>query len=320
MNKIEGGGGSSLLDMFRGRGKKGGLLKGIRKGGASLLGKGKGLFKSIGGKVSGKVGGKLLGGAGIAAAGSVGKTVAGKTGISMAAKIGGKGLGKSLLKKIPGIGLIAGLGFAASKLLNGDALGAIGEVASGLTSMIPGIGTAASVAIDAGMAARDIVKDSAGQAIQIQDKILSPATTPASTTAPSLAAKPGDKEKALTAIAPASPFRLEAKSVLQKNEAAPLRKEPPGKTAAGMSSALAGARGKGFDGPMPAFNSGTKELIDFLKTELLPLLRGDKHKRGAMGQLFMTGGSRGPAPALAAAPTGAFENKALDMMARDAVR
>jgi len=60
------------------------------------------------------------------------------------------------LKKIPGVGLIAGLGFGAQRLMSGDWKGALGEVASGAASTIPGIGTAASVAIDAGLAARDM--------------------------------------------------------------------------------------------------------------------------------------------------------------------
>ena len=67
----------------------------------------------------------------------------------------GKGALKGLLKKIPGVGLIAGLGFGASRLLQGDWKGALGEVASGAASLIPGAGTAVSTAIDAGLMARD---------------------------------------------------------------------------------------------------------------------------------------------------------------------
>lgn len=78
---------------------------------------------------------------------------AGKKGL---VKTAGKGLGKSLLKKIPGVGLVAGLGFGAQRLMSGDWKGALGEVASGAASTIPGLGTAASVAIDAGLAARDM--------------------------------------------------------------------------------------------------------------------------------------------------------------------
>ena len=73
-------------------------------------------------------------------------------------KTAAKTLGKSILKKIPGIGLLAGLYFAGEKLLEGDFAGAGLEAASGAASLIPGFGTAASIAIDAGIAARDISK------------------------------------------------------------------------------------------------------------------------------------------------------------------
>ena len=90
-------------------------------------------------------------------AGDVSKTVATDVGKTVA-KDGAKGVGKSILKKIPGIGLLAGLGFAASRAMDGDWLGAGGELASGAASTVPGIGTAASVAIDAAMLARDVSK------------------------------------------------------------------------------------------------------------------------------------------------------------------
>lgn len=71
-------------------------------------------------------------------------------------KAGKKGIGKSLLKKLPVIGLIAGLGFGISRAMQGDWAGAGLEVMSGAASMVPGAGTAASVAIDAGLVARDV--------------------------------------------------------------------------------------------------------------------------------------------------------------------
>lgn len=79
-----------------------------------------------------------------------------KIGAEEAAKVGGKALGKSLLKKIPIIGAIAGLGFAAADLLSGDATGAAIDAASGIVSIVPGIGTAASIALDAYGAGRDL--------------------------------------------------------------------------------------------------------------------------------------------------------------------
>lgn len=76
---------------------------------------------------------------------------AGKSG----AKFGLKALGKSALKKIPGLGILAGLGFGINSFINGDVVGGIGNIASGLLSSIPGIGTAASFALDAWLASRD---------------------------------------------------------------------------------------------------------------------------------------------------------------------
>lgn len=73
------------------------------------------------------------------------------------AKVAEKTLGKSLLKKIPILGLGAGLFFGAQRALAGDWLGAGLEVASGAASSIPVVGTAASAAIDIGLAARDVM-------------------------------------------------------------------------------------------------------------------------------------------------------------------
>jgi len=70
------------------------------------------------------------------------------------------GVAKLLAKKVPFIGAAFGLGFGAWRLLTeGDVTGAGLEVASGLTSLVPGPGTAAGLAIDAGIIARDISKE-----------------------------------------------------------------------------------------------------------------------------------------------------------------
>ena len=53
--------------------------------------------------------------------------------------------------------------------MKGDALGALGEVASGAASIIPGIGTAVSTAIDVGMIARDASKAAKETAETAQD-------------------------------------------------------------------------------------------------------------------------------------------------------
>jgi hypothetical protein len=93
---------------------------------------------------------------------AAGKAVAKGAGKAVA-KSAGKGLLKSGIKsgikKIPGLGAIAGLGFGAQRALAGDWLGAAGEVASGVAGSIPIVGTAASVGIDAALAARDIYKE-----------------------------------------------------------------------------------------------------------------------------------------------------------------
>lgn len=81
---------------------------------------------------------------------------AGKAAAKTTAKIAGKATLKSILKKIPVVSLAAGCFFGYQRLKEGDWKGALGEVASGTLGCFPGIGTAASVAVDAGLAVRDI--------------------------------------------------------------------------------------------------------------------------------------------------------------------
>ena len=83
---------------------------------------------------------------------------AAKTGTKVVAKTAGKTLLKSAIKKIPVIGLLAGLGFGLHKLAKGDFTGAAMEVSSGAMAMVPGIGTAGSVAMDVAIAKHDIDK------------------------------------------------------------------------------------------------------------------------------------------------------------------
>jgi hypothetical protein len=72
-------------------------------------------------------------------------------------KIGKAGkMGSSLLKKIPGVGLAAGIGLAGSALLDGDFVGAGLNLASGVASTVPGIGTAISLGLDGIDMARDL--------------------------------------------------------------------------------------------------------------------------------------------------------------------
>lgn len=76
-----------------------------------------------------------------------------------AGKATAKVTGKSLLKKLPVIGAVAGGAFAVDRASKGDWLGAGMEVASGAASLLPGWGTAASIGIDAALVARDIAKE-----------------------------------------------------------------------------------------------------------------------------------------------------------------
>ncbi len=128
----------------------------IVKGASKIKDKAKNAAKKAGSffkRGLGKVGGffSKIGG-GIAKAAKSVKGVVTKIG----GKVAAKGLGKSLLKKIPGVGALAGIGFGISRALKGDFSGAAMEVASGLLSTIPGAGTAASVALDAGLLAKDL--------------------------------------------------------------------------------------------------------------------------------------------------------------------
>ena len=67
-----------------------------------------------------------------------------------------KSLVKSAFKKIPLISLVAGSGFAIDRALKGEYGKAMLEFASGVAGIFPGPGTAASVAIDAGLLADDL--------------------------------------------------------------------------------------------------------------------------------------------------------------------
>lgn len=76
-------------------------------------------------------------------------------GAGVARQMAGKAGAKSLIKKIPGIGLLAGVGFGVARAAQGDFTGAGLEVASGLAGTVPGIGTAASLGLDVALADRD---------------------------------------------------------------------------------------------------------------------------------------------------------------------
>lgn len=84
------------------------------------------------------------------------RTAVGKAVTKTIAKTAGSAVGKSVLKKIPLVSLGAGAWFAWDRIKGGDWKGACGELASGALGCFPGVGTAASTAIDVGLAAKDI--------------------------------------------------------------------------------------------------------------------------------------------------------------------
>ena len=95
------------------------------------------IFSTVGetiGKIGGKLGGNLL-----------------KTGASMI----GKFL-KPILRRIPIIGSIISFAYAYSRFKEGDLVGGILDIASGLATLVPGIGTVLSIGIDVFSAFRDV--------------------------------------------------------------------------------------------------------------------------------------------------------------------
>ena len=69
-------------------------------------------------------------------------------------KVGAKG-STMLLKKIPVVGALVGLGLAIKRMSEGDVIGGLLELGSGVASLFPGIGTGVSLGIDAGLMGLD---------------------------------------------------------------------------------------------------------------------------------------------------------------------
>ena len=70
-----------------------------------------------------------------------------------------------IFKKLPIIGGLISFGLAVKKFSKGDFIGAGMEIASGLASFIPGVGTAVSVAIDTASVIRDSTRQDAAEEI-----------------------------------------------------------------------------------------------------------------------------------------------------------
>lgn len=90
-----------------------------------------------------------------------------------AGKAAGKAVGKSVLKKIPLVSLAAGGYFAYERAKKGEWLKAGGELLSGALGCLPGLGTAASTAIDCGLAYSDVkqtINETKKQQVQSQQQ------------------------------------------------------------------------------------------------------------------------------------------------------
>ncbi len=90
-----------------------------------------------------------------AALGMLGGLMESASGLKSAGKIGAKVGLKSLAKKIPILGALAGSAFAIQRAMKGDWAGAAMEMGSGLLGTMPGMGTAGSIALDAALMAKD---------------------------------------------------------------------------------------------------------------------------------------------------------------------
>ena len=196
------GGIAALVTGLMSDGPLKGLLNILSKGG--IIG-GVKLFQTLAAKQIGKFTGLF---AKIMPTNLFGKVIAKATGflsgigkflLKPFAKLGGKGAGKGLfgtigklfgkflkpvLKRIPGIGSLISWGFAISRFKSGDLVGGLIDVASGIATLFPGIGTGISIGLDVLNAFLDAKKDPdevkpAGSGFQlgeffgkIKDKIL----------------------------------------------------------------------------------------------------------------------------------------------------
>lgn len=114
---------------------KDGVMSAIKSAPGKLLGLGK---SAVGGMAG--VAGPVI----KSATGSVAKTVGKKAALGAAAKA------------IPGLGILAGVGFGLNALMKGDPVAAGLHVASGIAGTIPGLGTAASLALTGAATAREM--------------------------------------------------------------------------------------------------------------------------------------------------------------------
>lgn len=74
---------------------------------------------------------------------------------SVAKSAGKKAVLGAAAKAIPGLGILAGIGFGINSLKNGDPVAAGLHVASGIAGLVPGVGTAASLSLTGAAVARE---------------------------------------------------------------------------------------------------------------------------------------------------------------------
>jgi len=136
--KLFGKGGDVVKSVSTGKRLYGTAAAGaLKKGTAEIVAKG--ATKGVGKKVAATV----AGGAALGVGGAL-------------TKMGPKAAGVAVAKKVPVLGLILGAGFAIHRAMDGDYVGAAGELVAGGLSTIPGIGTAASIAIEGALMGRDV--------------------------------------------------------------------------------------------------------------------------------------------------------------------
>jgi hypothetical protein len=219
-------------------------LKKMRKEGIDpLTGKLKINKESI--KIAEKAEVKVAEKAGIKIAEKTAAKAAGK----QALKIGGKALLKSGLKKIPGIGLIAGGAFAAGRALKGDWSGAGLELASGAAGTIPGVGTAASIGIDAALAAKDMGAFGVGRAERPADTVQEVPTA-----VPAAPVKPIGMTPQSKALASANYNNAKAKDERTKSATSPSVNNYAPTTITNVSSSQGGGSSDRTVGPRGALD------------------------------------------------------------------
>lgn len=141
----------------------------VKNGGSSA---GKRILRTVG--KAARVG-SIYGGAAWDTAKDIAKSSnAGKAIAKIGSKVGTKTLFKTILKKMPlGIGAAVGLGYAANRAMHGDYTGAGIEAGSAAASIIPGAGTAASIAGEVALAKHDSDLE---KRLQVQKTVVAPIT------------------------------------------------------------------------------------------------------------------------------------------------